>query len=56
VPVGKGKVMKQLRATIERIAAHDAWVLITGEPGSGKEVRRVIFIARVRAGTGRLWI
>jgi len=38
VPVGKSKVMKQLRATIERIAAHDAWVLITGEPGSGKEV------------------
>jgi len=37
-PVGKSKAMKQLRATIERIAAHDAWVLITGEPGSGKEV------------------
>ena len=37
-PVGKSKLMKQLRATIERIAAHDAWVLITGEPGSGKEV------------------
>jgi DNA-binding NtrC family response regulator len=38
LPVGKGKAMKQLRSTIERIAAHDAWVLITGEPGSGKEV------------------
>jgi DNA-binding NtrC family response regulator len=38
VPVGKGKLMKQLRETIERIAAHDTWVLITGEPGSGKEV------------------
>jgi len=38
VPVGKSKTMKQLRATIERIAAHDTWVLITGEPGSGKEV------------------
>jgi DNA-binding NtrC family response regulator len=38
VPVGKGKAMKQLRATIERIAAHDTWVLVTGEPGSGKEV------------------
>jgi len=37
-PVGKSKVMKQLRSTIERIAAHDAWVLISGEPGSGKEV------------------
>ena len=38
MPVGKSKMMKQLRSTIERIAAHDAWVLITGEPGSGKEV------------------
>lgn len=38
MPVGKSKTMKQLRSTIERIAAHDAWVLITGEPGSGKEV------------------
>lgn len=38
MPAGKSKPMKQLRDTIERIAAHDAWVLITGEPGSGKEV------------------
>jgi two-component system, NtrC family, nitrogen regulation response regulator NtrX len=38
VPVGKSKAMKQLRATIEHIAAHDTWTLITGEPGSGKEV------------------
>jgi two-component system nitrogen regulation response regulator NtrX len=38
VPVGKSKIMRQLRETIERIAAHDTWVLITGEPGSGKEV------------------
>ena len=38
VPVGKSKLMKQLRDTIERIAAHDTWVLISGEPGSGKEV------------------
>ena len=38
VPAGKSKSMHQLRDTIERIAAHDTWVLITGEPGSGKEV------------------
>ena len=38
VPAGKSKTMKQLRETIERIGAHDTWVLITGEPGSGKEV------------------
>lgn len=37
-PVGKSKTMRELRALIERIAAHDSWVLITGEPGSGKEV------------------
>ena len=37
-PVGKSRTMKQLRETIGRIAAHDTWVLITGEPGSGKEV------------------
>jgi DNA-binding NtrC family response regulator len=37
-PVGKSKPMQKLRETIERIAAHDTWVLITGEPGSGKEV------------------
>jgi DNA-binding NtrC family response regulator len=38
VPVGKSTVMRQLRDDIERIAATDAWVLITGEPGSGKMV------------------
>ncbi|MDH3513438.1 MAG: sigma-54 dependent transcriptional regulator [Gammaproteobacteria bacterium] len=35
---GKSPVMQELRENIERIAATDAWVLITGEPGSGKEV------------------
>jgi DNA-binding NtrC family response regulator len=38
VPIGKSKTMKQLRSTIERIAVHDTRVLITGEPGCGKEV------------------
>jgi len=37
-PVGRSHVMRDLRALIERIAAHDSWVLITGEPGCGKEV------------------
>jgi len=36
--IGKGKRMQALRAAIERIAQHDAWVLISGEPGSGKEI------------------
>jgi DNA-binding NtrC family response regulator len=38
VLIGKSKCMQALRADIERIAQHDAWVLITGEPGSGKEI------------------
>ena len=37
-PVGKSKPMQKLRETIERVAAHDTWVLISGEPGTGKEV------------------
>lgn len=36
VLVGKSAVMQSLRTQLERIAAHDTWVLITGEPGSGK--------------------
>lgn len=36
--VGKSPLMQQLRENIERIAASDAWVLISGEPGSGKAV------------------
>ncbi len=37
-PVGRSDALQKLRDTIERIASHDTWVLITGEPGSGKEV------------------
>jgi len=36
-PVGSGKAMQALRAQLERLAAHDTWVLIHGEPGTGKE-------------------
>ncbi|MHB8622471.1 MAG: sigma-54-dependent transcriptional regulator [Sulfuricaulis sp.] len=36
--VGKSPLMQQLRENIERISASDAWVLISGEPGSGKAV------------------
>ncbi len=36
--IGDGKVMRALRETITRIAATNTWVLITGEPGSGKGV------------------
>ena len=36
-PIGKSTVMQGLRDQAKRIASHDSWVLITGEPGSGKE-------------------
>ncbi len=36
-PIGSSAVMQQLRAQARRIAQHDSWVLITGEPGTGKE-------------------
>jgi len=36
-PVGKSAAMQRLREQVKRIAQHDTWVLITGEPGSGRE-------------------
>ncbi len=36
--VGTSAVLQALREEIRRIAATDSWVLITGEPGSGKGV------------------
>ena len=37
-PIGKSAVMQQLRQQALRIAQHDSWVLISGEPGVGKKV------------------
>ncbi len=37
-PVGRSRVMEELRQQIRRIAQHDAPVLMTGESGSGKGV------------------
>jgi DNA-binding NtrC family response regulator len=36
-PIGSSKVMQELKASIERAAQHDAWVLFEGEAGTGKE-------------------
>jgi two-component system nitrogen regulation response regulator NtrX len=35
--IGTGKGMQALREQVDRLAAHDTWVLIQGEPGTGKE-------------------
>ena len=37
-PVGRSRIMEELRQQIRRMAQHDAPVLMTGESGSGKEV------------------
>jgi DNA-binding NtrC family response regulator len=36
-PTGKSPAMQRLREQVKRIAQHDTWVLVTGEPGSGRE-------------------
>lgn len=37
VPVGKSKLMQQLRAELQQIAANHSSVLLIGEPGTGRE-------------------
>jgi len=37
VPVGKSKIMQQLRAELQQIASNPSSVLLIGEPGSGRE-------------------
>ncbi|MGB5563789.1 MAG: sigma-54 dependent transcriptional regulator [Sedimenticolaceae bacterium] len=36
-PIGHSPAMQRLREQVKRIAQHDSWVLISGEPGSGRE-------------------
>lgn len=48
-PVGSSAVMQQLREQAKKVAQHDTWVLITGEPGAGKEtIARYIHHSSVR--------
>ncbi|MEJ1964196.1 MAG: sigma-54 dependent transcriptional regulator [Gammaproteobacteria bacterium] len=37
VPVGKSKIMQQLRTELQQIAANPSSVLLVGEPGTGRE-------------------
>ncbi|MGQ0836331.1 MAG: sigma-54-dependent transcriptional regulator [Gammaproteobacteria bacterium] len=37
VPVGKSRVMQQMRSELQQIAANPSSVLLIGEPGSGRE-------------------
>jgi DNA-binding NtrC family response regulator len=37
-PTGKSELMQALREQAKRIAQHNTWVLISGEPGTGKEI------------------
>jgi two-component system, NtrC family, nitrogen regulation response regulator NtrX len=37
IPVGKSRLMQQLRADLQQIAANSSPVLLVGEPGSGRE-------------------
>ena len=36
-PIGRSAVIQRLREQVKRVAQHDTWVLISGEPGSGRE-------------------
>lgn len=36
-PVATSRSMQALKAQMERLAVHDAWILVQGEPGSDKE-------------------
>ncbi|MCX8083341.1 MAG: sigma-54 dependent transcriptional regulator [Calditerrivibrio sp.] len=48
--IGESKYIKELQNTIEKVASTNAWVLITGENGTGKEhVARLIHLMSKRS-------
>jgi DNA-binding NtrC family response regulator len=50
-PIGRSPAMQGLRQQIRRIGQHDTAVLITGEPGSGRQIAaRYLHAASPRAG------
>jgi len=36
-PIGHSQTLQRLREQVRRVAQHDTWVLMSGEPGAGKE-------------------
>ena len=48
-PTGRSPVILRLKEQVKRIAQHDSWVLMTGEPGSGRET----FARYLHAGSSR---
>jgi len=53
-PAGRSEIMQALREQAKKIAQHNTWVLISGEPGSERKLRHAIFMLRVRCVTSRL--
>lgn len=51
-PIGRSQVVQQLKQRLERVAGHDATVLITGEPGVGKQEAARWIHAHSRRGKG----
>ncbi len=50
-PVGGSEIIRELCERVQRIARHNAWVLISGEAGSGKELfARYLHACSARAG------
>jgi len=47
-PTGKSAVIQRLKEQVKRIAQHDSWILMTGEPGSGRETFARYLHARSR--------
>jgi len=44
-PVGKSRLMQKLREQVQQVAAHDAAVLLVGEPGTGPELEEGMVLA-----------
>jgi two-component system, NtrC family, nitrogen regulation response regulator NtrX len=51
-PVGKSQTMRRLREQVARVARHDAHTLLTGEPGSGRELFARYLASRSDRGDG----